>query len=107
MVIPDNQVGSPKSVLDGKALEDSSNCSNFDLDLYLNDEEDNGDNVVVLQTSSEIPNEHLDGDALDPWIPALEQGDERSRGSKYNGIYSLFYKYINLPLKGKDTTFLI
>ncbi|GJS98572.1 hypothetical protein Tco_0819742 [Tanacetum coccineum] len=53
MVLPDNQVGSPKSVLDDKALEDSSNDADFNLDLYLNDEEDNGNNVVVPQTPSE------------------------------------------------------
>ncbi|GJX78628.1 hypothetical protein Tco_0326777 [Tanacetum coccineum] len=39
MVLPNNQNGSPKSVLNNKALEDSSNDSNFNLDLYLNDEE--------------------------------------------------------------------
>ncbi|GJV45898.1 hypothetical protein Tco_1430434 [Tanacetum coccineum] len=42
MVLSDNQGSSPKSVLDDKAFEDSSNDSDFDVDLYLNDEEDNG-----------------------------------------------------------------
>ncbi|GJR67162.1 hypothetical protein Tco_0013227 [Tanacetum coccineum] len=80
MMLSDNQGSSPKSVLDDKALEDSSNDTNFNVDLYLNNEEDNGDDVVVPQTLSEkIPNarysqEHLEGDALDAWIPALEQG---------------------------------
>ncbi|GKD28561.1 hypothetical protein Tco_1239339 [Tanacetum coccineum] len=50
MVLPDNQGSSPKSVFDDKAFEDSSNESDFDVDLYLNDEEDN---VVVPQTPSE------------------------------------------------------
>ncbi|GJR99590.1 hypothetical protein Tco_0316099 [Tanacetum coccineum] len=53
MVLPDNQVGSPKSVLDDKALEDSSNDADFNLNLYLNDEEDNGNNVFVPHTPSE------------------------------------------------------
>ncbi|GJS40948.1 hypothetical protein Tco_0565991 [Tanacetum coccineum] len=52
MVLSDNQCSSPKSVLDDKAFEDSSNDSNLDVYLYLNDEEDNGDNVVVPQTPS-------------------------------------------------------
>ncbi|GJT82850.1 hypothetical protein Tco_1057192 [Tanacetum coccineum] len=50
MVLPDNQGSSPKSVFDDKAFEDSSNESDFDVNLYLNDEEDN---VVVPQTPSE------------------------------------------------------
>ncbi|GJV09861.1 hypothetical protein Tco_1351402 [Tanacetum coccineum] len=53
MMLSDNQGSSPKSVLDDKALEDSSNDTNFNVDLYLNNEEDNGDDVVVPQTLSE------------------------------------------------------
>ncbi|GKC89569.1 hypothetical protein Tco_1150218 [Tanacetum coccineum] len=53
MVFPNNQVSSPKSMLDDKAFEDSCNDSDFDVDFYLNDEEDNCDNVVVPQTPSE------------------------------------------------------
>ncbi|GKC20547.1 hypothetical protein Tco_1022697 [Tanacetum coccineum] len=50
MMLLDNQGSSPKSVLDNKAFEDSINDSDFNVDMYLNDEEDNGDNVVVPQT---------------------------------------------------------
>ncbi|GKE46582.1 hypothetical protein Tco_1477840 [Tanacetum coccineum] len=50
MMLPNNQVSSPKSVLDNKALEDSSTDSDFDADLY--NEEDNVNNVVILQTLS-------------------------------------------------------
>ncbi|GJR30993.1 hypothetical protein Tco_0422337 [Tanacetum coccineum] len=53
MVLPNNQVSSPNSVFDDKAFENSSNDSDFDADLYLHDEEDNGDNVVITQTPSE------------------------------------------------------
>nr|GEV93366.1 hypothetical protein [Tanacetum cinerariifolium] len=53
MVLPDNQGSSPKSVLNDKVFEDSNNDSDFDVDFYLNDKEDNGDNVVVPQTPSE------------------------------------------------------
>ncbi|GJY17882.1 hypothetical protein Tco_0389373 [Tanacetum coccineum] len=53
MVLPNNQVSSPNIVLDGKDFENSSNDSDFDADLYLNNEENNGDNVVVPQTPSE------------------------------------------------------
>ncbi|GJZ88535.1 hypothetical protein Tco_0660317, partial [Tanacetum coccineum] len=45
MVLLDNQVSSPKSVLDDKALEDLSSDSNFNADLHLNDEEDNAKNT--------------------------------------------------------------
>ncbi|GJV49120.1 hypothetical protein Tco_1439332 [Tanacetum coccineum] len=33
--------------------------------------------------------EHLKGIALDPWIPALEQGEQRSKGSTCKDIYFL------------------
>nr|GEU55783.1 hypothetical protein [Tanacetum cinerariifolium] len=51
MVLPDNQSGTPNSVLDSKMLENSSNDSH-EL-LYLNDKEDDGDSMVVPQNSSE------------------------------------------------------
>ncbi|GJY39376.1 hypothetical protein Tco_0425740 [Tanacetum coccineum] len=50
MVLSDNQIGSPDSVLDDKMFENSSNDSDFNVELYLNDEEHNDDNVVVPQT---------------------------------------------------------
>ncbi|GJW15464.1 hypothetical protein Tco_0019597 [Tanacetum coccineum] len=53
MVLSDNQGISPKSVLDDKAFEDLSNNLDFDIDLYLNNEEDNGDNMVIPQTPKE------------------------------------------------------
>nr|GEV09047.1 ribonuclease H-like domain-containing protein [Tanacetum cinerariifolium] len=46
MVLPDNQVSSLKSVLDDKAFENSSNDLDFDVDLYLNDEEDNEEESI-------------------------------------------------------------
>ncbi|GJU93652.1 hypothetical protein Tco_1318408 [Tanacetum coccineum] len=52
MVLLDNQGSSSKSVLNDKAFEDSRNDSEFDVDLYLNDEEDNGDNMAIPQTPS-------------------------------------------------------
>ncbi|GJY48733.1 hypothetical protein Tco_0438689 [Tanacetum coccineum] len=56
MVLPTTKVASSKSVLDDKAFKESSNDSNFDVDMYLNDEEYNGDNVVLPQTPSEEVN---------------------------------------------------
>ncbi|GKA58000.1 hypothetical protein Tco_0757188 [Tanacetum coccineum] len=38
---------------------------------------------------------------------AWNKGEQRSRRRTYNGIYSLFYKDINLSLKDKDPSFLI
>nr|GEW16079.1 hypothetical protein [Tanacetum cinerariifolium] len=59
MVLSDNQISSLKSVLDDKAFEDSSNESDFGVDLYLNDEEDNGDNIILPQTPSEEKNKYM------------------------------------------------
>ncbi|GJV03135.1 hypothetical protein Tco_1336704 [Tanacetum coccineum] len=53
MVLPYNQVSSPKNVLDDKTSENSSSDPNFDADLYLNNEEDNVDDVFIPQTPSE------------------------------------------------------
>nr|GEV64992.1 integrase, catalytic region, zinc finger, CCHC-type, peptidase aspartic, catalytic [Tanacetum cinerariifolium] len=115
--------GYPKSLKEAidhpieQAFEDSSSDSDFDVDLYLNDEEENRDNVVVSKTPNlkeenrdmfssineaiklmlavatnmscvvendigkeeskdnlkEYSQEHLEGDALDLWIPTLKQ----------------------------------
>ncbi|GJY79951.1 hypothetical protein Tco_0492702 [Tanacetum coccineum] len=51
MVLLDNQIGCPNNVLDRKMLENSSNDSHEEL--YLNDEEDEGDSMVIPQTLSE------------------------------------------------------
>ncbi|GJV05174.1 hypothetical protein Tco_1338743 [Tanacetum coccineum] len=50
MVFLDNQIGSPNSVLDSKMLDNSSNDSHEEL--YLNDEEDDSDSMVIPQTPS-------------------------------------------------------
>ncbi|GKA58835.1 hypothetical protein Tco_0758148 [Tanacetum coccineum] len=85
MVLPDNPMGSLDNVLDNQIFETSSNDSHLsNVEMYLNDEEDDGDSMVIPKTPSEktrirIDNnscsqEHREGNALDPWIPALEQG---------------------------------
>nr|GEU87792.1 hypothetical protein [Tanacetum cinerariifolium] len=48
-----------------------------------------------------------EGNALDPWIPVIKQGEQQSRGSTYNGINSFFYKDIKHPMKDQDPAFLI
>ncbi|GJW70897.1 synaptobrevin, longin-like domain protein [Tanacetum coccineum] len=53
MVLPTNQVSSPKNVLDDKTSEDSSSEPNFNADLYLNNEEDNVGDLAIPQTLSE------------------------------------------------------
>ncbi|GKC27199.1 hypothetical protein Tco_1034493 [Tanacetum coccineum] len=53
MVLPNNQVSSSKSMLDDKAIEDSSSDSNFDKDLYHNNEKDIVNDVIIPQTPSE------------------------------------------------------
>ncbi|GKC12939.1 hypothetical protein Tco_1009721 [Tanacetum coccineum] len=50
MVPPNNQVSSSKSMLDNKALEDSSSNSIIDEDWY--NVEDNVNDVVIPQTTS-------------------------------------------------------
>ncbi|GKD68622.1 hypothetical protein Tco_1322712, partial [Tanacetum coccineum] len=182
MVLLDNQVGSPNSVLDNEMFDISSDEFDIDVIALSNDEEVNSDNVVIRQSPNEevitriyntrIPppslirevgiwdkignslslnhiehgysikdlseenknmissiNEEIklilaittnmsrviediieqqeskdnikeydtlkicdigtkntfEGNALDPWIPALEQGEQRSKGSTNNG----------------------
>ncbi|GJY63910.1 hypothetical protein Tco_0465370 [Tanacetum coccineum] len=53
MVLPDNQVESPNSVLINEMFEISSNESDFDVNAHPNDEEVNRDNVVILQSPNE------------------------------------------------------
>ncbi|GJQ93341.1 hypothetical protein Tco_0004480 [Tanacetum coccineum] len=54
MVLPDNPMGSPDNVLDNQIFETSSNDSHLsNVEMYLNDEEDDGDSIVILQTPSE------------------------------------------------------
>ncbi|GKA73063.1 hypothetical protein Tco_0779279 [Tanacetum coccineum] len=55
MVLPDNQVGSPNSMLDNEMFEISSNAFDLDVMDHPNDEEVNSDNVVILQ----YPNEEV------------------------------------------------
>nr|GEU85943.1 hypothetical protein [Tanacetum cinerariifolium] len=160
-------------MLDDKTFENSSNDSDFNADLYLNNKEDNGDNVVVLQTlnlreenrdmlsfinkaiklmlaiatnmSYVVENnirkeeskdgklthvglehvymfvacvvlcllvascsqEHLKVNALDLWIHALEQGEQRSSRARAMIFTFYLYKDINLPMKDQGPTFLI
>ncbi|GKC18110.1 hypothetical protein Tco_1014892 [Tanacetum coccineum] len=44
--------------------------------------------TYVFKFSNVVAKDTFEGNALDPWIPALEQGEQRCRGSMYNGIYS-------------------
>ncbi|GKA67364.1 hypothetical protein Tco_0767172 [Tanacetum coccineum] len=53
MVLPDNQEGSPRSVLDNEMFEISSNESGFKVDEHPNDEENNNDIAASLQAPSE------------------------------------------------------
>ncbi|GJU61949.1 hypothetical protein Tco_1243784 [Tanacetum coccineum] len=66
-----------------------------------------GNYVKKCLSDGLICQEILEGNAFDPWIPTLEQGEQRSMESMYNGIYSFFYKDINLPIKDQDPAFLI
>ncbi|GJX14318.1 hypothetical protein Tco_0206076 [Tanacetum coccineum] len=53
MVPPDNPLGSPDNVLDNQifdAASDDSHPSN--VEMYLNDEENDGDNMIIPQTPS-------------------------------------------------------
>ncbi|GJS55625.1 hypothetical protein Tco_0628987 [Tanacetum coccineum] len=64
MMLLDNQSGSPNSVLDSKMLENSRNDSHEEL--YLNDEEDDGDSIVVPQTPSEEIRTKIDNTRVPP-----------------------------------------
>ncbi|GKB22873.1 retrotransposon protein [Tanacetum coccineum] len=61
-------VSSPKSVLDDKVLEDSSSDSEFDVDLYLNNEEDNVNDVVILQTPSKEVRTRIYNTGIPPYL---------------------------------------
>ncbi|GJZ18720.1 hypothetical protein Tco_0554843 [Tanacetum coccineum] len=54
-----------------------------------------------------LSQKHLEGNALDPWILALKQGEQRSRGARLK--ISTFYldKDIYLQVKYQDPAFLI
>ncbi|GJZ01687.1 hypothetical protein Tco_0519648 [Tanacetum coccineum] len=64
MVLPDNQIGSPNSVLVSKMFDNSSNDSHEEL--YLNDEEDDSDSMVVPQTPSEEIRTRIDNTRVPP-----------------------------------------
>ncbi|GJZ64960.1 hypothetical protein Tco_0621656 [Tanacetum coccineum] len=53
MVLPNNQVGSPNSMLDIEMFDISSNESDLDVIALPNDEEFNSDNVVIPQSPNE------------------------------------------------------
>ncbi|GJY22833.1 hypothetical protein Tco_0396491 [Tanacetum coccineum] len=54
MVLPDNSIGSPNNVLNNQIFETLSNDSHASsVEMYLNDEEDDGDSMVIPQTPSE------------------------------------------------------
>ncbi|GJV98397.1 reverse transcriptase domain-containing protein [Tanacetum coccineum] len=109
MVLLDNQVFSPKSVLDDKAFEDSSNDSDFDLESYINDGEDNGDNVVVPQTLIimeylvkiskkarilELKRRHLKILTLTSYTPLKKEKEEAQQKRFLENLKQL---HINLP----------
>ncbi|GJR25057.1 hypothetical protein Tco_0973584 [Tanacetum coccineum] len=53
MVLLDNQVGSPNSVLDNEMFDISSDEFDIDVIALSNDEEVNSDNVVIAQSPNE------------------------------------------------------
>ncbi|GKB22977.1 hypothetical protein Tco_0862378 [Tanacetum coccineum] len=63
--------------------------------------------VLTIEYPNAIAKNNFKGNALDPWILALEQGEQQTRESTYNDIYSLFYSDINLRRKDQDPAFLI
>nr|GEX52214.1 hypothetical protein [Tanacetum cinerariifolium] len=104
MVLSENQVGSLKSVLDAKALEDSRSDLDFDLDLYLNDEEDNDDNVVVPQTPNEEVKDRQEKDKIGskpdkngkPWDRVFKIKDALgTKQYKPEDIQELFRQLLN------------
>ncbi|GKA39211.1 zinc knuckle CX2CX4HX4C containing protein [Tanacetum coccineum] len=54
MVLPDNLLGYPNNVLDNQIFDTASDDSHpSNVEIYLNDEEDDGDNMIIPQTPSE------------------------------------------------------
>ncbi|GJY05924.1 hypothetical protein Tco_0371864 [Tanacetum coccineum] len=62
------------------------------IEGHLGDEglSSGGNNLNSIFITAEVTftNPKQPINALDPWIPALEQGEQRSRESMYNGIHS-------------------
>ncbi|GJZ89817.1 hypothetical protein Tco_0661744 [Tanacetum coccineum] len=74
MKLQNNQVSSPKSVLNNKAFEDSSSDSDFDEDWYQI--EDNGVDVVIPQTSSQEVSTRIHNTKIHP---SLTEGSREDR----------------------------
>nr|GEU40337.1 hypothetical protein [Tanacetum cinerariifolium] len=104
MVLSDNRVGSPNSVLDNEMFEISSNESDLEVIALSNDEEVYNDNVVIAQSPNEklitrfyhigippfpikevVAKNTFKDNALDPWIPTLEQEGKQSGGARTMG----------------------
>ncbi|GKA79354.1 hypothetical protein Tco_0785950 [Tanacetum coccineum] len=61
MVLSENPMGSLDNVLDNQIFKTSSNDSHgSSVEMYLNDEEDDGDSIVIPQTPSEETRTRID-----------------------------------------------
>nr|GEX52720.1 hypothetical protein CTI12_AA533620 [Tanacetum cinerariifolium] len=76
MVLSNTKIGSPKSVLESKMFQNSSNDSHSNDELYINDEEDDTDSMVVPQTISEEIRTWIDTTRVPP---PLNRGIEEDK----------------------------
>ncbi|GJX39918.1 hypothetical protein Tco_0254908 [Tanacetum coccineum] len=67
MVPPNNPLGSPNNVLDNQIFDTVSyDTHQSNVEMYLNDEEDDGDNMIIPQTPSEEIRTRIDNTKFPP-----------------------------------------
>ncbi|GKA36661.1 hypothetical protein Tco_0723226, partial [Tanacetum coccineum] len=67
MVPLDNPLGCPDNVLDNQIFNTPSDDSHpSNVEMYLNDEEDDGDNMIIPQTTSEEIRTRIDNTKCSP-----------------------------------------
>nr|GEX38331.1 hypothetical protein [Tanacetum cinerariifolium] len=77
MVPLDNPLGSLNNVLDNQILDIASDDLNpSNVEMYLNDEEDNGDDMIIPQTPSEEIRTRIDDTKYPPSLLKETKEDE-------------------------------
>nr|GEV01264.1 hypothetical protein [Tanacetum cinerariifolium] len=77
MMPSDNPLGSPDNVLDNQIFDTVSDDSHpLNVEMYLNDEEDDGDNMIIPQTPSEEIRTRIDNTKCPPSRLDKIKGDE-------------------------------
>ncbi|GKA19063.1 hypothetical protein Tco_0698978 [Tanacetum coccineum] len=77
MVLLDNPLGSPDNVLNNQIFDTLSNDSlTSNVEMYFNDEEDNGDDMIIPQTPNEEIRTRIDNTKCPPSLLKETEEDE-------------------------------